>query len=453
MAEVNNVTNRRPQLLHKSRSMESFNKSSNSLSPMSCDETLGKSLDLSTNIYSSYMAEMKTEIKQLKLSLETTQSEFENIILENLDLKTQVANMNQELSVLKQLCKSPLTTIRRNMSSSTKKSVRRRLTDSFCAMPLNGQEHTIQNLEQEKVLNRKHENENPPPMNEPTFNQASSSTTLEITTTDDRILISGASEELNQNTNDDGISEQTQKVENVYVSFPEYKETLQVCQSKATELDSRHKIRIVADEVGRGIGKRLQKLLGEKFIVMSVIKPNATIDQVLKECASCKDFTKSDFIIVMAGSNDRNPINVHSYLYCTLNELSHTNVLVTKIYNNRFLNEEYLNRLMRHVCTYSKNTEFVPLDVNDDEVAASTFSLNKLDACRLLNREIYRISYKNNLVAYKNESKLRPEIKTKNQIVPKIPMVSKTTNSDTETDPVEAADDTFHNTPDEFFRV
>lgn len=133
----NNITFRK---IARSKSLEPMD-DSNTLSPMSCDEVLGKSLDLSTNMYSIYLEEMKIEMNKLKTSLASTQKELECVILENNDLKRQVSNMNQEIVILKQLCRSPVTSLRINSSTGSKKKARRRLTDSFQIDPINLEKH------------------------------------------------------------------------------------------------------------------------------------------------------------------------------------------------------------------------------------------------------------------------------------------------------------------------
>lgn len=126
-----NVTVRRRQF-QKTKSLESIN----SLSSTASDNILTKSLDLSTNRYSACIDEMKVEIGNLKSSLLCTQNELENIILENVDLKKQISQLNKDIDVLKQICSSPVTSIRqKNMSSSTKKTIRRRLAESFQTTP------------------------------------------------------------------------------------------------------------------------------------------------------------------------------------------------------------------------------------------------------------------------------------------------------------------------------
>lgn len=198
-----------------------------------------------------------------------------------------------------------------------------------------------------------------------------------------------------------------------YISLPAFMEnitTTQICQNKycrKTHIEgeeakiNRQKVLLVADETGRGLGTRLQLLLGENYIVETFIKPYALLDQVVNTCAiSCKDFKKNDFVIILAGANDKSPLSVQSYLYHTLNQLKHTNVLVGKVYKNRAMNLHNLNRLMKHVCIHCSNSVFVSLDTDCVSEETASYRLDISQASRLLHREILRISYTNNYINY-----------------------------------------------------
>lgn len=162
-------------------------------------------------------------------------------------------------------------------------------------------------------------------------------------------------------------------------------------QIKATQ-----RVAIFGDQTGYGVRKILQYYLGSKFIVTSFIKEDATTEQVLKSCASmCKDFSKTDFVIILAGTNDNNPLNIQTYLYYTLCQLKFTNVLVGQIYKHNCLNVKSVNKLLNFVCGNCTNSTFLSLhsDVYRPYV-------NKLHACRLIHRQILHINYKHNYRTY-----------------------------------------------------
>lgn len=166
MEEIDNVTRRKP--LVKSKSLEKID----SFSSRSSDsiDLMGKSLDLSSHLLSSHVEDMKSEIGYLKSTLQSTQNELENVIIENNDLKRQLSQLAQEVSVLKKICKSPLSSLRRTASLSSKKSARRRLIDSFNVSPLSLQNNDSVMLPSSSCL--KH-NTKQPYMEQPCIGQPS----------------------------------------------------------------------------------------------------------------------------------------------------------------------------------------------------------------------------------------------------------------------------------------
>lgn len=165
---------------------------------------------------------------------------------------------------------------------------------------------------------------------------------------------------------------------------------------------SKNRVMIFADQAGYGVRQKLQYYLGDSFVVMSMIKPHAKIDEVLKSCAStCVDYTKSDFVLVLVGSNDRNPMLFQTRLHHTLCQLKSTNVLVGKIYRNNFLNPNVLNDLVKLVCDNCDNSLYISLDTNYCDMQLK--KVNKVLACRLILRQILQVNYKTNYQNYKIE--------------------------------------------------
>lgn len=166
-----------------------------------------------------------------------------------------------------------------------------------------------------------------------------------------------------------------------------------ISQVQVSNCDVKQRVLILADQVGGGMRHYLQNLLGDNFIVTAWLRPNATVDNVMTSCINmCKNFTKSDFVLILAGSNDNSTLHVQSMLYYNLKQLHHTNVLISKVYNNyRHLNRIELNKLVKRVCNNYNNAYFVSLDTEKNKYL---FKFNKIEACRLIHREILRINYK-----------------------------------------------------------
>lgn len=158
----------------------------------------------------------------------------------------------------------------------------------------------------------------------------------------------------------------------------------------------KHRLLILADQAGYGIREKIQKLLGDNFFVTCYLKPNAEIDQILRYSEHlCKDFTKSDFVLILGGTNDSNLIKLQSFLYYMLHKIRHTNILIGEILRNKYFNVRKLNSLVKLICTYFNHSRYIVLN---DEFQYGY--INKLNVCRLLLRDILNVNYKNNYVNY-----------------------------------------------------
>lgn len=158
------------------------------------------------------------------------------------------------------------------------------------------------------------------------------------------------------------------------------------------------KILLLADEHGKGMNKLLKNVLGNKYNVESVIKPYATLDQVLNSCTRLsKDYTKNDFVLIAAGSNDKDPLKLQSMLYYNMNKLTNTNVILCSVGlgQGKYLNERKINSTFKLLCSRFEHTSF--LEIHDGR------SASKLYACRLLRREVLKTSYKCKFSEYQSE--------------------------------------------------
>lgn len=118
---------------------------------------------------------------------------------------------------------------------------------------------------------------------------------------------------------------------------------------------NKKRILLLANETGRELRNIPKKILGEYYTITSVLKPCASISQIVTNensiIALChKEFTKKDNVIILAGTCDRN-------LNCFINALDHclkallnTYVLIGKLYNNQCFNVYKLNKLIAKRC-------------------------------------------------------------------------------------------------------
>lgn len=173
--------------------------------------------------------------------------------------------------------------------------------------------------------------------------------------------------------------------------------------SKSYDLTTRkHQVKIFSDQAGLNMRSLLQDLLGNSFKVTSLVKPGAPMAEVLSTCvAECKDFTSLDYILILGGSNDSNPLNLQSTLYHTLSQIRHSNVLVGKIYKNRYLSVNMLNNSLKLVCSNFVNSIFLPLDQDHfrTKLAIPKY-INTIQASRLIHKEILRLKYRHDFVNY-----------------------------------------------------
>lgn len=78
-----------------------------------------------------------------------------------------------------------------------------------------------------------------------------------------------------------------------------------VVEASGDKIGLTRKVLLVADSQGRGCNKMLQSKLGAGCKVQSLLKPNAPLQEVIKDIDTItKDFGVNDVVIVMGGSNN-----------------------------------------------------------------------------------------------------------------------------------------------------
>lgn len=150
---------------------------------------------------------------------------------------------------------------------------------------------------------------------------------------------------------------------------------------------------VLSDESGRGINKILRNLLGSGYNVESVIKPDASLDNVLDSSHRlCNDFTRKDIVIIVAGCNDKDPLRLQSMLYSNLSHLANTNVLLCKFGASKYLNDAKVSSTFKFVCSRFPHVTYICEDVKH----------SRLYAGRNILREILRVEYKQKYLQYIN---------------------------------------------------
>lgn len=157
---------------------------------------------------------------------------------------------------------------------------------------------------------------------------------------------------------------------------------------------SPRRVMIFADENGKGISIILQKLLGSEFSVTAIVKPYASTKHIVESCSSiCKGFTSQDYVIVLTGSNDKDPIELQSLLYSCLTNVTHTNVLLGTIFCNTHLNVHKLNNSIKYVCSRFTNARVLEWSTFLTDVK-NMYLNRKIEVCRHILRDILQLNYK-----------------------------------------------------------
>lgn len=364
MEELSNITHRKRQVISHSKSLESLNNLTDSLSQnISCDEYLQQSLDLSTNMYSTRMDDMRQEINQLKNSLEITQNELENKILENIELTKQITQQSQELNILKKLyTSSPKSTA--NLSSSSRKNVRRRLSESFRKSPI--QQIIMPRTETEKEIceNRTILLDKIPPLNSTPRTSAS-----------EKAKTPTPLHQLEHN---------------------------------------RKQIFLLGTQQGAGLAVKLIKsrinTSYEKYQVSSFTKPFAQSEAVLHSGWNLNP-AENDKIVLFVGENDRNPIKLLIELGAFLKRFENTTVFVVSVTNNIYLNIEMLNEKIKTICHNFKNCSYIELEAEPLNYYYSDY------VCSKLNFKIDSIDYERKYLNFvKNNLLKRASTRCKNSV-------------------------------------
>lgn len=165
-----------------------------------------------------------------------------------------------------------------------------------------------------------------------------------------------------------------------------------------TEHNKKHRVIIIADNQGRNVRPHLQNLLGPNYLVTSFIKPNAVLGEVISSMkVEIQELTMNDYVILLAGSNDKNPYDLSSKLDMWLSSVTNTNVIVGEIPRNYYLHETKLNYNLKYYCTKYVNAVYIDMNYSR---AIPHYKIFALEQARSLLREILRISYQRNIQNY-----------------------------------------------------
>lgn len=374
LENLDNVTIRQ-KILQKSRSNDSIN--INSSLDTSNSETNIRSLDLSTDQNTGYIEEMKNEIAELRLQLDITRNELDNIIVENNELKRTILRQGQQMDILKNICNSP-TKIQKKHSQLTRKNSRHSLIDNYrhslCETETDLRQKmnalstsSKESCEQKKIFENK---------------QLGNNIITELNDIPER----GQEKPLERNA----VTPKTHATINICSKDKTNRSELQICnQKKVYIFGGKQCQHLSVNLIKTRINTRY-----EKYQFMSFIKPGASTEEIIKTTKSC-EFSESDRLILSIGEHDSNPAKVMIELSSFLKN-THCHVFILSIRNNIYLNEKKLNDSLKLICQQFKNCSFVDLSkyiINKDSEFNGKSHINILPICKSINVALDQFEY------------------------------------------------------------
>lgn len=370
LENLDNVTIRN-KLLKKSKSTESVNVSEiESL----CSEINMRSLDLSTGMHAEYIEDLKNEIKELKLQLEVTRNELDNVILENNELKRTVCRQEQQMDILRNICASP-SKLQNKQKQLTRKSQRHSLVDNL-RLSIG-----------ETSVSSENNNNNITPMVEKTEHNPNKKVISEDTVNDNIY------ENNDEKTQTDTKFCKGKMLQNKLpcISTP----------NKKTEFSGQKTVYIFGGRQCKHLALNLMKSRiasqYEKYKFISFIKPQATAEEIIRT-SNIYEYTENDRIIICVGEQDNNPMKIMIELSSFLTTIC-CPVFVLSVRDNKFLNESKLNNMLRLICKNFKNCRFVDLNYVPQ---CNNFHRNVFDMCKSINLELDQFEYHNQFLSFNN---------------------------------------------------
>lgn len=318
-------------------------------------------LSLQNDSQNTCMDELKTELEYLRQKLNSADIEIDHLNIENEQLKRTILEQSKQIDLLKKLTKE-LPSTPANTCTSAKTPINKRL--------FNIKMHTsrISTVHLAKsTWNNMHCT--PPRLGS-------------IITKDSDLGDIAKSKTINDDTT------MTITPPKQILSNPKPTQSTPV----------KHRVIILSDNQGRNVRHQLQNLLGSHYEVTSFMKPNASLGMVVTAMKEeINNLTMNDYVILLAGSNDKNPFEFSSKLEIWLSSIRNTNVIVGEIPRNLHLHEKKLNYELKFHCHKFDNVIFVDLNYSREMPKHNMFALH---IARSMLKEILGIFYKRNKENY-----------------------------------------------------
>lgn len=298
--------------------------------------------DLSTRV-NEEVDELKIQIQNLKLDLESAHTEIENLIIEKNSLLKQISDRDMKINAL--------TTI--TYESSPIKTTKKK--------------KKIQKIQEKaSITGNDVINKNKTQTDNPQLLEKSDSPILP--------------QYLKKSTDENSLKREALHIEKSNIILPG--------KNKCDQQNNTNKILIYGSQRCIGLASALlqsrQNSRYEKYSVFSETKPNAPTEEVLKACTYAHT-AESTKVILCIGENDTNPTKVILELGVALKHFQKCQVLILSVLCNDHINEELLNRNLRLICNNYKNCHFICNDI--------TYKNYLSDICRKINFCIDSLDY------------------------------------------------------------
>lgn len=350
------VTQRKRKALIDSVTHSAVGSLSSSLSETNISNPYKSLPDLSA-LQNTDFESLKREIHDLKLALQSTENEMDNIILEKVELQKKILEQDRKIQYLLQVCENP-----KNNPTITKTAKRRKRRSA-------------------NKLNKTKDEYNLSP-------RAMGISTFDIN--DDLTPINESS----QGVTKDGSMQQ---------------------QSQDRNSQNRKSIYILADEQGQGLREALRKQINHNYDIFSFWKRGADLVQVINTCkSSVAHLTKQDYLIIVAGKNDKNSFYLKTKLLEWLSTMTNTNVIVCGLPANAYLNNISVNFELELICQGFVHCSFVKMYYRKSKCETKFFIQN---LCFALTRDLYHLLHRRGQTGdlLYNCTQIPPSIYTKSQ--------------------------------------
>lgn len=419
--DQDNVTTRRPARCNSENDITGLEFDNTSNSTMLFEQTL-ESLPNMSSVENANIIELKQKNDELIVKLESAHTEIENLLSENFQLKSELKNCQMLVKTLKQLTATDNCEPRSNNSTprrktSTKAVKFKPLQDILSPLLNNLRQNSMtedtvnasisNSMTGEKNDNDKKRIEEINVTTQYDRSNISSNTDVQTSVSTDKIdnTNHNTSQHLHMEIKPTSSNQHLKPIGNdeKYINGENLLTNINKEASIVNNKTTRKKIIIIGDQYGKHIREILGNLLGPEYEVNCFLKPGGESSEILKvwkDKISSLNF--SDCVVVITGSNDRNPFNFKSNIMNWAATCQNTNVIISEVPRNDYLNLVKLNYELKFIC--SKYRQIVYLDMGYSRFIPRKqhFALN---LSRSLLKEILCIGYKQNYqnyIRYKN---------------------------------------------------